>query len=251
MPSHERDGTALKRFNDGLARGEAALAMGMLLLMLVVAFAQALLRNLTNLGIGWANAGLAWLDWADFIISKGTLWLAFLGASLAVHGNKHISIDILPRLVSPRARMLMHGASSVIGGVICFCLARAFWSAVLINGDEVPADLAVLAPEGAIHACDASAALLTESGAHAPGLFCGMRSLFLGIGVKLETPGAMFQLISPIMFVFMTARFLGQGIEILLRVARGEIDDDANAHGLVAAVADVAEDVKTGKGGTP
>lgn len=238
----------MKRFNDGLARGEAALAMGMLLLMLVVAFAQALLRNLTNLGVGWANAGLSWLDWADFIISKGTLWLAFLGASLAVHGNKHISIDILPRMVSARARMCMGGASSIIGGVICFFLARAFWTAVLINGDEVPAELSVLGPEGALHVCDASAALLTESGAHAPGVFCAMRALFLGLHVKLETPGAMFQLIAPIMFVFMTLRFIGQGIEIFLRVARGEIADDPNAHGITGAAADVAHDVDDKKG---
>jgi TRAP-type C4-dicarboxylate transport system permease small subunit len=234
----------LKRFNDGLARGEAALAMGMLLLMLVVAFAQALLRNLTNLGVGWANAGLAWLSFADFIISKGTLWLAFLGASLAVHGNKHISIDILPRMVSPRARMLMRGASSVVGGVICFLLARAFWSAVLINGDELPAELSVLGPEGAIHVCDASAALLKDSGAEAPGVFCVMRGLFQGLRVRLETPGAMFQLIAPIMFVFMTVRFFGQGIDVLLRASRGEIEDDLATHGVTGVAAEVAKDLE-------
>lgn len=238
----------MKRFNDGLARGEAALAMGMLLLMLVVAFAQAFLRNLTNLGIGWANAGLAWLSFADFIISKGTLWLAFLGASLAVHGDKHISIDILPRLVSPRARILMRGASSLIGGVICFFLARAFYTAVLINGDEVPAELSVLGAEGSIHVCQASAAQLSESGMEAPGLFCAMRSLFLSLGVKLETPGAMFQLIAPIMFVFMTLRFLGQGIEQFLRVSRGDIDDDPAAHGVTGAAADVASKLDEEKG---
>ncbi|HVZ33306.1 MAG TPA: TRAP transporter small permease subunit, partial [Polyangiaceae bacterium] len=114
----------LKRFNDGIARGEAALAMGMLLVMLVVAFAQAMLRNLTNFNVGWANVALRWIDWADFIISKGTLWLAFLGASLAVHGDKHISIDLVPRMASPRARVLMRGIASVIGSVICFFLAR-------------------------------------------------------------------------------------------------------------------------------
>lgn len=238
----------MKRFNDGLARGEAALAMGMLLLMLVVAFAQALLRNLTNLGVGWANAGLSWLDWADFIISKGTLWLAFLGASLAVRGDKHISIDILPRLVSPRARMIMRGSSSVIGGIICFFLARAFYSAVLINGAELPADFAVLTPEGNLHVCTASAAQLTDSGMHAPGLFCGLRSVFHAIGAPLETPGAMFQLIAPIMFVFMSVRFVGQGIELFLRVSRGDIDDDASEHGVTGAASEVARDLDQQKG---
>src|SRR5687767_978056 len=95
----------LKRCDDALASLESALAMGMLLLMIVVAFAQALLRNLTQQGFGWANAGLAWLDWADFILSKGTLWVAFLGASLAVHADKHVSIDIVHRFVNPKARM--------------------------------------------------------------------------------------------------------------------------------------------------
>jgi TRAP-type C4-dicarboxylate transport system permease small subunit len=234
----------LKRFNDGLARGEAALAMSMLLLMLVVAFAQALLRNLTNMGVAWANAGLAWLDWADFIISKGTLWLAFLGASLAVHGDKHISIDIVPRMVSPRARLMMRGFSSVIGGVICFFLARAFWTAVLINGAELPSEFAVLSPEGNLHVCDASAAQLQDSGAHAPGVFCGVRALFAGLHVKLETPGAAFQLISPVMFVFMCVRMLGQGLDALIRGVRGEGDHEPGAHGLTGSASDVASDLE-------
>ncbi len=229
----------LKRFNDGIARGEAALAMTMLLLMLVVAFAQALLRNLTNLGVGWANAGLSWLSFADFIISKGTLWLAFLGASLAVRGDKHISIDIVPRLVSPRARVVLRGLASVIGGVICFFLARAFWTAVMINGEEVPAEFAVLGASGNVHICDASAADLASGELTAPGPFCGLRALFAAMGVKVETPGAAFQLISPVMFVFMTVRFLGQGVHELLRASRGEVDDDPGAHGMIGAAAEV------------
>lgn len=234
----------MKRFNDGLARGEAALAMAMLLLMLVVAFAQALLRNLTNLGIAWANQGLNWLDWADFIISKGTLWLAFLGASLAVRGDKHISIDIVPRLVSPRARIVMRGLSSMVGSVICLFLARAYFFAVLIIGEEIPADLAVLGPSGNVHLCDASAAQLHESGTVAPTVLCAMRAMFHVLNVRLETPGAMFQLIAPIMFIFMSVRFFGQGIEQFLRIKRGDIDDDPSAHGVTGAASDVAHDLE-------
>lgn len=238
----------MKRFNDGLARGEAALAMSMLLLMLVVAFAQAFLRNLTNLGFGWANAGLAWLDWADFIISKGTLWLAFLGASLAVHGDKHISIDIVPRLVSPRARVVMRGLSSLIGSVICFYLARAFWAAVLINGEELPLEFAVLTEQGNVHVCDAPAKALADSGAHLPGFFCAVRAGFVALGVKMETPSAAFQLIAPVMFVFMSVRMFGQGVYELMRAGRGDISDDAAAHGITGAASDVAHDLEDGKG---
>jgi TRAP-type C4-dicarboxylate transport system permease small subunit len=241
----------VKRFNDGLARGEAALATSMLLLMLVVAFAQAFLRNLSNYGIGWANVALDYISWADFIISKGTLWLAFLGASLAVHADKHISIDIVPRLVSPKARIIMRGVASLIGSAICFALARAFFTAVLINGDELPADFAVLDISGNIHVCDASAQMLNDSGAHKPGLFCAIRAGFLGLGVKLETPGAMFQLIAPIMLVFMSLRFFGQGLWELIRVAKGDTHDDMHAHGVTGAAADVSRSSVPPKGDAP
>ncbi len=218
--------------------------MSMLLLMLVVAFAQALLRNLTNLGVAWANSALSWLDWSDFIISKGTLWLAFLGASLAVHADKHISIDIVPRLVSPRARIIMRGVTGLVGSVICFFLARAFWTAVLINGEELPPEFAVLGAEGNVHVCDATGELLASSGAHAPGPFCALRGLFRALDVKLETPGSAFQLIAPVMFVFMSVRMLGQGLHELLRVARGDTSDDLSAHGVAAVATDVAHDLE-------
>ena len=237
----------MKRFNDGLARGEAALAMGMLILMIVVAFAQALLRNLTNLGVTWANQGLSWLDWADFILSKGTLWLAFLGASLAVHGDKHVAIDALPKLVSPRARLIMRALVSVIGSIICFYLARAFWSAVLINGEETPAEYELLAEGGSVHVCDASAEQLGDSGARRGVAFCAVRGFFKLLDVKMQTPGAAFQLIVPVMFVFMCARMMGNGIHEILRLSRGDIHDDPEAHGLTGTVAEVAHDREDGK----
>ena len=58
----------------------------------------------------------------------------------------------------------------------------------------------------------------------------------------------MFQLIAPIMFVFMSVRFVGQGIELFLRVSRGDIDDDPAAHGVTAAASAVAHDLDQGKG---
>ncbi len=215
-----------KQLNDGVARGEAALAMAMLLLMLVVAFAQALLRNLTNFGFTWANAVLAELDWADFILSKGTLWLAFLGASLAVHGNKHIAIDIVPRLVSPKMRQSMRAAVGFISAVICLYLARAFWASVLINGEERPADFEVLAMNGAVHICDATAAQLAESVTASRGVYCAVRSAFAGIGVRMDTPGAAFQLIVPVMFMIMSARMFAYGLIDLIRLAKGDIDQE-------------------------
>lgn len=238
-----------KHLNDGVARGEAALAMGMLLLMIVVAFAQALLRNLTNIGMTWANTGLEWIDWADFVLSKGTLWLAFLGASLAVHSDQHVAIDVLPKLVSPRARMLMRGFVGVASCVICIFLARAFWAAVLINGDERPADSEILTLAGAVHVCDATAAQLKESVTAHAGFYCYVREVFKTVGVRMDTPGAAFQLIVPVMFVFMSVRFIGGAVYTFLRIARGDLDDDPAQHGLTAAAAEVDHDLAAKKGG--
>ncbi len=217
-----------RRLNDGVARGEAAVAIGMLLLMLVVAFAQALLRNLTNFGFSWANVALEKLDWADFILSKGTLWLAFLGASLAVHGNKHIAIDIVPRLASPRVRLAMRGLVGLAGCVICIALSRAFWSAVMINGEERPSDMEILTLEGGVHVCDATAAQLGSASVE-PGFYCYVRAVLALLGVRLETAGAAFQLIVPVMFVVMSVRMLAYGVVDLGRLARGEVDEQTGS----------------------
>lgn len=231
-----------RRVNDAVARGEAAVAMAMLLLMLVVAFAQAFLRNLTQEGIGWANSALMWLHWGDFVLQKGTLWLAFLGASLAVHNDKHVAIDLVPRFASARGRLVMRGLVGLCGAVICFFLARAFFQAILVNGAETEAEVMLLTDSGSVHLCDASDAELTASDA-SKGPFCLVRG-FLGLfGVQMQTPGAAFQLIVPVMLFVMSIRALANGINEFMRYARGESDDDPAAHGITGASHDVAEDI--------
>jgi hypothetical protein len=71
----------IRRLDRGLARGEAAIAATVLLLMILVAAMQAALRNLTNLDFEWANLVLERMDWADSFLQKGTLWLAFSESS--------------------------------------------------------------------------------------------------------------------------------------------------------------------------
>lgn len=234
----------LKRLDDGWARIEAAVAVGMLLLMLVMAFAQALLRNLTQLGVSWANTVLEELGFADFILSKGTLWLAFLGASLAVRGDKHIAIDIVPRLVSSRARMIMRSLVGFISCAICLGLSSAFWQAVIINGQERPPEYELLTSSGPVHVCDAAAAQLAELSADRPWLFCGVRSVLGALGAQVDTPGAAFQLIVPVMFVIMAARMFAQGVQRAIRVKNGDLADDPATHGITGAASDVDHDLR-------
>ena len=86
----------IRAIDRNLARGEAAIAATVLLVMILVAATQAALRNLTNLDFEWANLVLERMEWADSFLQKGTLWLAFFGASLSTYDEKHIAIDVLP-----------------------------------------------------------------------------------------------------------------------------------------------------------
>jgi TRAP-type C4-dicarboxylate transport system permease small subunit len=233
-------GAMFRRINDQIARAESAVAMAMLLLMLVVAFTQALLRNLTQYGIQWANAALEWIDWGDFVLQKGTLWLAFLGASLAVHADKHVAIDIVPRYVGPKTRVILRGLVGVIGAVICWYLARAFLQAIIINGAERPADVEVFTNSGTVHICEASAAELAVGG-YTTGLFCYVRGFIRLFGLTMDTPGAAFQLIVPVMFFVMMVRMFATGIFEFVRYSRGDFSD-SGAHGIAATATDLGHD---------
>jgi TRAP-type C4-dicarboxylate transport system permease small subunit len=181
--------------------------------MIVIAATQALLRNLTNLEFDFANAVLERMTWADSFLQKGTLWLAFFGASLSTFDEKHIAIDILPRLSPPRMQQLLRGITSLFGAVVCFYLGRVFWLSVLNNALEIPMEYAMLGPNDEIvHVCMAPAQLLAEAGLSRPDMFCGIRSLIEVFGAKMSTPDVSLQLVVPAMFMFMSLRFLMRAI---------------------------------------
>jgi TRAP-type C4-dicarboxylate transport system permease small subunit len=234
-------GALFRRVNDQIARAESAVATGMLLLMLVVAFTQALLRNLTQYGIQWANAALEYLDWGDFVLQKGTLWLAFLGASLAVHADKHVAIDIVPRYIGPKGRVILRGLVGVLGATICWYLSRAFLQAIIINGAERPAAVEVFTDTGAVHICEATAAELAVGG-YTTGPFCYVRGFIKLFGLTMETPGAAFQLIVPVMLFVMMMRMFATGVFEFVRYSRGDFSEGPGAHGLAATATDLGHD---------
>lgn len=201
----------IRRIDRQLARGEAAIAATVLLVMIAVAATQAALRNLTNLDFSWANAVLEHMEWADSFLQKGTLWLAFFGASLSTYEERHIGIDVLPRLVAPRMKQLIRAVVSTVAAVTCFYLSRVFWLSVLNNAREIPLEYSVLGPsDEMMHICEASAQVLTDSGLSRPGLFCAVRSVLEVFGVKMSTPDVALQLIVPAMFMFMAVRFISR-----------------------------------------
>lgn len=201
----------IRRIDRGLARGEAFIAAAVLLFMIGVAAAQAALRNLTNLDFDWANLVLEHMEWADSFLQKGTLWLAFFGASLSTFDEKHIAIDVLPRIAPPRGKQLIRAIVCIFSAVTCFYLGRVFWLSVLNNALEIPLEYSVLGPsDEMIHICEASATLLAEAGLSRPSIFCAIRTGLGVFGAQMSTPDVALQLIVPAMFIFMSVRFLSR-----------------------------------------
>jgi TRAP-type C4-dicarboxylate transport system permease small subunit len=177
--------------------------------MIAVAATQAALRNLTNLDFDWANLALEHMEWADSFLQKGTLWLAFFGASLSTFDEKHIAIDVLPRLAPPRGKQLLRAIVSVFASVTCFYLGRVFWLSVLNNAQEIPLEYSVLGPsDEMIHICEAPLQVLVDTGLSRPDLFCALRSGLEVFGAQMSTPDVALQLIVPAMFIFMAVRFI-------------------------------------------
>ncbi|HJL19141.1 MAG TPA: TRAP transporter small permease subunit [Sandaracinaceae bacterium LLY-WYZ-13_1] len=235
----------LKRFDEGLARGEAVIATLFLVTMVLAGCAQALMRHFaTDWEAVWANGALDHLEWVDSYLQKGTLWLAFLGASLATREGRHIGIDLLPRLAPRKAKMLMRGIAGLGSSVVSFYLARAFWAAVLVNAEERPATMEVFGDTGALHVCDASAAQVANAGLEVPGIFCVVRDALAGIGIPVETPNAALQLIVPAMFVIIAVRLFANGVGALWKLREADEDEVEVAHrktGAGAAARDEAD----------
>jgi len=220
---------ALKRFDDGVARGEAFLAGVVLLSMILVAATQALLFNIAERDVAWAHAALDNISWADAFLQKGTLWLAFLGASLASHADKHIGIDVLTKVIPGRVALFVKGLVGVGSGVAAFFLARVFLAAVLNSAAERPLDYEVLASSGPVHICEASVHALAQGGLARPELFCAARWGLGVLGVPVETPTSAFALIVPVMFVVIALRLFGKGVGSFVGIARGEHEGQAES----------------------
>ena len=113
-----------------IAKIETALVILLLSAMIILAFTQVVLRNVFSKGILWADPMLRYI----------VLWIAFLGASLATREDRHINIDILTRLLSPRLKKITGTVVNLFTAGVCFLLLRA--SVVFIKTEiEFPREI--------------------------------------------------------------------------------------------------------------
>jgi TRAP-type C4-dicarboxylate transport system permease small subunit len=221
----------LRRIDRAWARAEGWLTVGVLILMVLVAGFQAFVRNLTRFDVEWANRLLTDMDWADSLLRKATLWLAFLGASLAAHKHKHIGVDILIRFAPPKPKYVILAMGGILTGVIALGMTKSFADAVHLNLTERPIEYEMLGDEGSMHVCDATPEQLAQlQDFERPSVFCAFRAGLGLFGVPAETPGAAFQLIVPLMLFAIGLRFFAYGLGYAMTVMGGaEAIDTAEA----------------------
>jgi TRAP-type C4-dicarboxylate transport system permease small subunit len=107
--------TLLRTFDRVLVKIETAFLVLFLAVMIVLSFSQVVLRNAFNTG----------LLWADPLVRHLLIWAGFLGAAIATHEERHISIDALTKFFSPKLKAIAQILTSLFAVIVCYYLADA------------------------------------------------------------------------------------------------------------------------------
>ena len=156
--------------------------------------------------------GLIWSQPLALIL---TLWVGFVGASMATYEHKHLSVDAVVRLIPPNLRRYVGTLSAVTTALFCFALMWVSIRYVRFSYDEY------------------------SSTAGQGGVFAG-----------LPVPKYMAYLALPLSFAIMALRFFGHGV-LAYQGRLKEVDplaglvDDAAKQMLAASTAAPPSDIPT------
>lgn len=91
------------------------LMIGILGVMIVMAFGQVVLRNFFHASI----------EWGDIFLRHLVLWVGFLGAIIATGQRRHLRIEFLSKMVSPKIRKIFFVLTNVFAAVVTYFLMQA------------------------------------------------------------------------------------------------------------------------------
>ncbi len=113
--------TIWNKLDAKISQVETILVTILLTVMILMAFAQIVLRNFFATGI----------DWGDALVRYLVVWVAFVGAAIATREGKHITIDLLSRWLTGAgnftAQALANFVSAVICGLLTVAAAKFIW----------------------------------------------------------------------------------------------------------------------------
>lgn len=98
-----------------LERVSGWLLVGFLGIMIVMSFGQVVLRNFFDTSI----------EWGDIFLRHLVLWVGYFGAVIATGERRHLKIEFVTKLVSPKVRKILFVITNIFASVICYFLMRA------------------------------------------------------------------------------------------------------------------------------
>ncbi|NUN68346.1 MAG: TRAP transporter small permease [Bacteroidetes bacterium] len=98
-----------------LERISGWILVGLLGIMILMAFGQVILRNFFESSI----------EWGDIFLRHLVLWVGYFGAVIATGEGRHLRIEFLTKLVSDKPRKIFFIISSLFAAVICYLLMQA------------------------------------------------------------------------------------------------------------------------------
>ena len=125
----------LRSIDKMLVKAETVFLVLFLTVMIVLSFSQVVLRNFFGTG----------LLWGDTLVRHLVIWVGFMGAAIATHEERHISIDALTKFFSPRWKAISQIVTSLFAVIVCYYLADA--ALVFLNDErESGSDLMLSIP---------------------------------------------------------------------------------------------------------
>jgi tripartite ATP-independent transporter DctM subunit len=107
----------------GVLLAESALSLVIVMIMVFAAVAESI--------AGLAGYRSEILDRASDVLMHGTIWAAFLGASFATRGRKHLAIDAIGRLLPDRIRRAVVAVAATLGAAVAMSLAWGIYQSLL------------------------------------------------------------------------------------------------------------------------
>ncbi|HVN48444.1 MAG TPA: TRAP transporter small permease [Bacteroidota bacterium] len=105
----------LKRIDQMIDSIVSWFVVGVLGLMIVMAFAQVVLRNIFHSNI----------EWGDIFLRHLVLWVGFFGAIIATGERRHLKIEFVSKLVPKKIHKAFLILTNIFAAIICYFLMQA------------------------------------------------------------------------------------------------------------------------------
>jgi len=125
----------LRAIDQRIGQVEQVVLVSLLAIVLVIAASHALLDKIAGSRI----------PFKDDVIRGGTFAIALLGGAFATHQARHLSMDLISRRLSPRARLFLRVALAVFTVGIVILLVRAGFHTIAVE-QTVPHEDKLITP---------------------------------------------------------------------------------------------------------